>query len=63
MGKQAEPPCKVELSIGSYYKLSIEGPEDFVEDRMTQLIDLVIAVGIPVKVTDGKMSVDGVQKR
>ncbi len=62
MGKQAEPHSKVELSIGSYYRFAAEGPEDFVEDRMTQLIDFVIANGIPVKVKDGERSVDGVQK-
>ena len=62
MGRQVEPHCKVELSIGSYYHFGVEGPEDFVKERMTQLIDFVIANGIPVKLKDGDRSIDGVQK-
>ena len=62
MSKKVEPHSKAELSIGSYYKFSVEGPEDLVEDMMTQLMDFVTANGIPVKVKDGERSVDGVQK-
>lgn len=55
MGKEVEKHSKVELSIGSYYQFSAEGPEDFVEDRLTQLLDFVIANGMPVEVKDGNL--------
>lgn len=56
MSKQVEQHSKVELSIGSYYRLSVEGSEDFVEDRMTQFIFFVIDTGIQL-VKDGEKMV------
>ena len=62
MGKKVEPHSKAELSIGSYYQFSVEGPEDLVEDMMTQFIDFVVANGFPIKVRDGERSVDSIEK-
>ncbi len=41
------PHSKLELSIGDYFNLSLEGTEEFLNRKMTQLLDHVVLMGVP----------------